>query len=66
MSEAVTVPSLIMMTLIVSEESFAARAGQTHWLRHTLDTDILRQTDSHRRQTDKHTHTHRQTRGRLF
>ena len=44
MSEAVTVPSLMMMTLIVFEESFA-RDTQT-------DRHIHRQTD---RQTDRQT-----------
>ena len=43
MSEAVTLPSLMMMTLIVSEELLAR------------DRHTDRQTD---RQTDRHTHTH--------
>ena len=50
MSHAVIVPSLMMVTLIVSEESFARDI-------HT-DRQTLRQTD---RQTDRHTHTHTDT-----
>ena len=54
MSEAVTVPSLMLMTLIVSEESLARdRHIQTH-----TDRQTDRQTDT---ETDIHTqvHTHR-------
>ena len=45
MHEAVTVPNLMMMTLIVSEELFARDRPTTH-------------RDTH---TDAHTHTHRRT-----
>ena len=51
MSEAVTVPKLMMTTSVVSEESLA------------MDTYIHRQTD---RQTDIHTHAHTQSLGVLY
>ena len=50
MSEAVTIPSLMMMTSIVSEESLAR------------DTQTDRQTDTHAH-THTHAYTHTQTQG---
>ena len=57
MSEAVTVPSLMMMTLIVSEESFAR---DTHTYTHThTHTHTRTYTHPHTLvHTHRHTHTH--------